>query len=259
MQQIESRSNPKIKQLAKLLSDKKERTRQGVFVCEGVKLAKEAFLSGLVIESLFFVEEQEESLRAEISAAGEVYRIAKEVADKVSDQKNPQGVFCVCRSKEEQIPPFENGILLALDGIRDPGNLGTLIRTAEAMGIHGILLSSDCCDVHSPKVIRAAMGSVFRLPMQTAPSLTESLFCYKEEGFTVLGAVPDQKAENILTIPPLKREIIVIGNESNGLSKEVIDCCDTLVTIEMKGNTESLNAAAAAVILLWERSKYSRE
>ena len=148
-------------------------------------------------------------------------------------------------------PTIETGRFIALDGVQDPSNLGAIARSAEALGIAG-LLAYNCCDVYNPKALRASMGSLLRLPVTVSHDLREDLLLYKAEGFQVLGTVPVDTAAKITETHFTKSSICVIGNEGNGISQGVKQVCDDLVTIPMKGRAESLNASVAAAITMWE-------
>ena len=142
-------------------------------------------------------------------------------------------------------------LIVILDGVSNPHNLGAIARSAEALGIAG-LLAYNCCDVYNPKALRASMGSLLRLPVTVSHDLREDLLLYKAEGFQVLGTVPVDTAAKITETHFTKSSICVIGNEGNGISQGVKQVCDDLVTIPMKGRAESLNASVAAAITMWE-------
>ena len=182
--------------------------------------------------------------------ADRAVEISSEVADKLAETEHTQGIFCVCKMPEEN-PTIETGRFIALDGVQDPSNLGAIARSAEALGIAG-LLAYNCCDVYNPKALRASMGSLLRLPVTVSHDLREDLLLYKAEGFQVLGTVPVDTAAKITETHFTKSSICVIGNEGNGISQGVKQVCDDLVTIPMKGRAESLNASVAAAITMWE-------
>ena len=182
--------------------------------------------------------------------ADRAVEISSEVADKLAETEHTQGIFCVCKMPEEN-PTIEAGRFIALDGVQDPSNLGAIARSAEALGIAG-LLAYNCCDVYNPKALRASMGSLLRLPVTVSHDLREDLLLYKAEGFQVLGTVPVDTAAKITETHFTKSSICVIGNEGNGISQGVKQVCDDLVTIPMKGRAESLNASVAAAITMWE-------
>lgn len=180
--------------------------------------------------------------------------ISEDVAEKLSDTKNNQGVFCICKmlDKNSNIGKIKyNGKYIALESVSDPSNFGAVIRTAEAMGIDGVIVSGGC-DFYNPKAQRAAMGSLFRMNIFQTDNLPQTLTSLAEKGMAVLAGVPDSSACKITQIDMSKGTVAVIGNEGNGISKEVCNAATQLVTIPMKGRAESLNAAAAASVIIWE-------
>ena len=135
--------------------------------------------------------------------------------------------------------------------MQDPANLGAVIRTAEALGINGAILY-NCCDLYNPKALRASMGSILRLPVLISENLAEDIKAYKANGFKSYAAVPDSNARDITKVDFFGSDICVIGNEGNGVSNQVLSACDELITINMLGRAESLNAFAAGAITMWE-------
>ena len=188
-----------------------------------------------------------------MAACPETQVIAEDLSAYISDTKAPQGIFAAAK-----MPAPAEGFgtarrLVILDGVQDPGNVGTVIRTAEALGIDGALLSRGCADVWSPKAMRASMGSVFRLRCITGdiPQMIKEL---RAQGFGVYGAMLDESAQKLGETAFPERAAVVIGNEGAGVSAEVKAACTGSVYIPISG-AESLNAAAAAAILLWELSR----
>lgn len=173
----------------------------------------------------------------------------------MSDTESAQGIFAQCSKLDKFLSPDtieDNGIYLALSDLQDPGNIGTIIRTAEAIGIKGLLLSENCCDIYNPKVVRATMGSVFRVPFLISDNFCRDLRKFSDKGIVSYATVLDDEAKSITQVCFGGSGIAVIGNEGNGLSPEVVSCCDEKITIKMRGNTESLNAAMAAGIIMWQ-------
>ena len=178
--------------------------------------------------------------------------ISRELYDRLSDTGSPQGFLCVIdmnstpRLNEISI----SGKYAALENIQDPSNLGTILRTAEALGVDGVILSEGCCDIFSPKVVRGSMGAVFRLPFMQVKSMADFVRIQTSSGAVCYASAP-RDAEDIENIDFSGGAIMLIGNEGNGLKEETISCCTKRVKINMKGRAESLNAAAAAAILLY--------
>lgn len=249
---IRSRDNDKVKWAARLVAQSRFRRESGLFVLEGLRLCLDAVRTGRQPEAVFYTPERRNAL-GELLCVRDCYEVTGEVFAKISDTKSPQGVLCVLR----QTPPapFSPAIgdsYALLDRVQDPSNLGAIARTAEALGVRGLLVSGDGCDAYSPKAQRAGMGSLLRLPVWVFPSLIEPIGAMRSAGVPVFAAVPDAAARQVSDCDFSAGAGVVIGNEANGLRDEIIACCDARVTIPMAGRAESLNAAAAAAILLWE-------
>lgn len=256
---ISSRENAQIKQAKKLISDASERRSTGSFFLEGARLCQDAVESGLQVETCFYTafakEKYELQLTIVLSTANHAFEITDDVAKTLSDTKSPQGIFCVC--KHIPVATSDDALqlnkrYLALEDIQDPGNLGTIIRTAEALGVSALILSSGCCDPENTKVIRASMGGVFRLPIIRIDTFEDVLLKWNEQGFKTYACVPDSKAVPITSLSFADGSICLIGNEANGLKEKTITSCSTAITIPMKGRAESLNAAVAACITMWK-------
>lgn len=261
VERITSRENAHIKAYCKLASSKKYRDASGSFVLEGAKLAEEAYRNKVSIEKVFLTEQAYEKYGEKLfellNSGVPVWLIGADIAKKMADTENPQGVFAVCQKPADTLLPEQirpDGVYVALCGLQDPGNVGTIIRTAEALGVDGLLVSADCCDCYSPKVVRGTMGSVFRLPVMMVTKMEDTLRSLSVQGVESYAAVLDETA-NPLSEISFSGGIAVIGNEGNGLDQSVIDCCDHKMTIQMRGNAESLNAAMAAGIILWEMTR----
>ncbi|XOQ44202.1 MAG: 23S rRNA (Uridine(2479)-2'-O)-methyltransferase [Clostridium sp.] len=258
---IVSRSNETIKKAVRLSNSAQYRTECGLYFLEGARLCADAAYSGVVIQTLMYTEhaaeKYEQYLRPVMEKAQEIYLVGPQAAKALSCTKTPQGIFCICQmphktAKESNITA--PGAYLALENLQDPANMGTILRTAEALGVSGIILGGSCCDIYSPKVLRASMGAVFRLPFFIVKDLPNFLSGLNRRGFVTAAAVPDSSAQPITTIH-LRQCVMVVGNEGNGLTQETRNACSTEVTIPMLGRAESLNASAAAAILIWEMMK----
>ena len=257
--EITSRDNRLIKDYRRLSDDARFRRENGLFVMEGARLCADATQTGIAVRTAFIteraLEQYPEQTAAVTAAAQTVYTIPDARARHLADTASPQGVFCVAVRPTpigavESLPA--DGRYAALETVQDPGNLGTMIRTAEAFGLNGLLLSDGCCDPYSPKVLRAAMGGVFRLPLYAAGDLTETLPLLSQRGFVSAACVVAADAEHVQTVAWDRGSIAVIGNEGNGLRPETVAACSQRVTIPMNGRAESLNASMAAGIVFWE-------
>ncbi|MDF1495936.1 TrmH family RNA methyltransferase [Caproiciproducens sp. CPB-2] len=256
---ITSRQNEIIKHAARLSSTAGFRREEGLFLAEGARLCRDAAQSGVGIRTLFYTAQAGERYAdylGEIQpAAEESYLVEPHVAALLSDTKSPQGIFCVCRMRAgtEKLEAMEPGLhYLGLENIQNPANLGAVLRTAEALGIGGVLLGGSCCDVYSPKVLRASMGAVFRLPFYVGAELASAIGFLNGRGFVTLAAVPDSSAQKVTEVGFRKPTVLFVGNEGNGLTSAAVAACSGSVTIPMLGRAESLNASASAAILMWE-------
>jgi TrmH family RNA methyltransferase len=261
---ITSRKNEIIKHAARLCSSAEYRREQGLFVAEGARLCGDAVQSDVAVKFLFFTEQAGKKYGDYLDLiqgkAEKIYQIEPHVAELLSETKTPQGVFCVCEMQKsaQDITKLDSGChYLALENIQDPANLGAVLRTAEALGVGGVILVGSCCDIYSPKVLRASMGAVYRLPFYFSDSMKQAADFLNAKGFTTLAAVPDDRAMRITDIRFENPTVIAVGNEGNGLTQEAMEVCTHRVTIPMLGRAESLNASASAAILMWEmmRSK----
>lgn len=259
---ITSKDNRLVKEWRALNEQAKQRRKSGLFAIEGARLCGDALASGLTLTAVLYTVEAKqtyaETVDALIAAAGEAVEITPELARSMADTAHPQGVFCVAKSLDIQLSldTIDNmGRYGVLEDIQDPGNLGTMIRTAEAFGLNGLVLSQGCCDVYNPKVLRASMGGVFRLPIAVAEDLPAAIAALQERGMTALACVVDADAEPLHRVQKKAGTLCVIGNEGNGLTDATVAVCKKRVTIPMAGRAESLNASMAAGIVMWEMTR----
>ncbi|MCD8196918.1 MAG: RNA methyltransferase [Lachnospiraceae bacterium] len=249
---ITSTANPQVKNLQQLMKKSSVRREQGVFLAEGVKMLLEAPPERIrkiyVSKSLYEEKGQAFFPHADLEILDDrVYRA-------VSDTKTPQGVLCLIERFSYTLTDFTrkaNPFLIILENLQDPGNLGTIIRTAEGAGADGVILSNDSVDIYNPKTIRATMGSVYRVPFLYADDLKEVLSDLKERGIRSyaahLGGTCGYDEADYR-----RGCAFLIGNEGNGLTAGLSACADTLIHIPMHGKLESLNASVAAAILMYE-------
>lgn len=258
---ITSKDNATVKQTVKLLSSSAERAREGRFGVEGLRLCRDA-AAFLPLRELFYTEKAGENfpdvaLLAEKADA--VYRVSEAVMGKLSDTVSPQGVVAVFDLPPRVgTAPDPHGRWLALERMQDPANLGAVARTAEALGLSGLIVSGDGCDPFSPKAQRAAMGALVRLPVFVTEDFSATMKACQQGGATVYAAVVRKGAEQLGAISFSKNSIVMIGNEGNGLSEEAVGLADVTVTIPMTGRAESLNASVAAALFCWELMKGNR-
>lgn len=250
---ITSTSNPQVKEIMQLQKKSKLRRERGVFVAEGMKMVSEAPAGRIErcwISESFARKHPDFPLPAGVP----VQEAADHVFAAMSDTQTPQGILAVIRCAEaslEDLLKAPDPLLMVLENIQDPGNLGTVMRTGEGAGITGIIMSSDCADIYNPKVIRSTMGSIYRVPFCHSADLCGALDRIKETGITVYAAHlkgSQYYTENDYTKP----SAFLIGNEGNGLKQEIADRAGTYIKIPMEGHVESLNAAVSAAILMYE-------
>lgn len=257
---ITAKSNSQMKYISQLLKKKSAREEDRVFVCEGKKMFFEVLRQApeLLVKAYWSVRglASLEAEEAELLNACPYEEVADDVLDSVAETVTPQGVLAIVRMPVRTIDEMiDSGKgLLLLETLQDPGNLGTILRTAEAAGIGGVILSSDSVDAYGPKVVRATMGAIFRVPFLYAEHFTEVLSILKLRGIRLYaahlkGSVPYDEPDYA------GRYAIMIGNEGNGLTDEATELADVRVRIPMEGKAESLNAAVAAAILMYQARK----
>lgn len=256
MRVIESVSNEKIKNAVRLCASSKARREKREFFLEGLRLCRDAALSGVQIKTLFYTENALEKHGADVDFISErsqsSFLVSPTVAQKLADTQTPQGFFCVCSFLEEKGEEilFGGGKFIALENVQDPANLGAVSRTAEALGITALIAESGC-DIYNVKAQRAAMGSLLRLPVIKTAELSALLQRCRESGFKVYSTTPDSSAKSITQADMSGSVVAVIGNEGNGVSEKTASVCEK-ITIPMNGRAESLNASAAAALTMWE-------
>lgn len=253
---INSTSNKQIKNLSLLMKKAKARREQRVFVVEGMKMYREVPRDRLVMtyvsESFYEKAENKELLKGI-----PVEVVADRVFDSVADTQTPQGILCLVKQQEytlDEMLAKKPALLLVLENLQDPGNLGTIFRTAEGAGVSGIIMSSDTVDIYNPKTIRSTMGSLYRMPFLYTKDLSSVLKTLREHEICSYAAHL-QGSKEYCRQDYTKGSAFLIGNEGNGLSKELSDQADAYIKISMCGELESLNAAVAAAILMFEAKR----
>lgn len=249
MERITSRQNPLVARLRKLGNDKKTRRQEGVFLCEGHKLMEEALRWNAVVETLVVAEGIEPPRK--LPEGVRLVEMPADVLKSVSTVDTPQGVLAVCRTPDLTPPKtLTPGLYLVLDGVQDPGNVGTVWRTADAFGAEGVFLFPGCAEPFSPKTVRSTMGACFRLPVWET-GLEELTVLLKAAELPLYAtALREDTAD--LRAADLSRAAVVIGSEGRGVSQAVLDACALTLKIPMRDRCESLNAAVAASVVLWE-------
>ncbi|MBE6599934.1 MAG: RNA methyltransferase [Ruminococcaceae bacterium] len=260
---ISSRQNREVVEVIKL-GDKKARRDTGLFRIDGIKLAKEALEKGVKIEKIFLSESADIELPA-LPGSCRLIRTTDEVFEKISEEKSPEGIICVAKHLDNlvKIVTINNGDTVFSDGkrlflaesVRDPGNLGTLIRSANALGCERMIISADCADLYNPKTLRAAMGAIFSIEIVAVESMSEAISALRANGRRIFAAALDRDARRLGSFELLPTDVFVVGNEGHGLANTTVGECTESVYIPMKAGAESLNAAAAAAVILWEQAR----
>ena len=243
-QRITSRKNPLLQQVRKLLSSRKAREEAGLFVCDGTKLLAEAVRWYPGLDTVILSD----GVEAQVPDSVRLYRVPEDVMASISPMESPQGALFLCRLPEKKAFSPKPGCLL-LDGIQDPGNLGTILRTADALDIPVALLEG-CADPYSHKVARASMGAVFRTDVARSTWAEVKAAC-ESAGIPVAVTALSDRAKD-LRQADLKAMAVVIGSEGQGVRKEILDAADAELIIPMNPHCESLNAAVAATIVMWQ-------
>ncbi len=264
---ITSKSNPTVIRV-RALAEKKYRDAYGLFRTDGVKLAIELDAHGISPETVLLRESSVTSVMSRLPDAfsGVTATVLSDaIFDRISEEKSPEGIICAVKYLDnlEKIATINRGAALLpadarammIESVRDPGNLGTIVRSAAAFGVDTLIVSSDCADLYNPKTVRASMGALFGLRIISAVSLKEVIEVMRAQGRRVFGAALDRDAHGLDALKLEAGDCFVVGNEGHGLSHEVLAACDSGVFIPIAESSESLNAAIAASVLLWEQKR----
>jgi len=257
---ITSKDNDKVKYIQKLIKSGQKRKEDGRYIVEGIRMFREIPEADII--EAYYTEEalkkykELEALLKRLDKQGRAFMISDTVYKKITDTGSPQGILGVVRmrqSTEAVLADDKNGkkpLILVLEHLQDPGNMGTIIRMGEGAGVTGILVSSDSVDIYNPKVVRSTMGSIFRMNICISSDLKDSIDKLKKKGVTVYGMHLD--GAEFYNKDFTGASAFLIGNEGNGLSDEISSTADELLRIPMEGEVESLNAAISATVLSYE-------
>lgn len=258
MERITSRNNEKIKYAVKLRDSSSFRREKKEYIIEGARLCSDAVRSNVRVVSCFVTENAlnlySEYIDDAVGSADNAYVITEEVSEKLSDTKSPQGVFCICKMLDKNAnigKIIQNGKYVALEDVVNPGNFGAICRTAEALGLNGVITGGGC-DIYNPKAQRASMGSLFRIDVIVCDDFCGFLKSMQKNGAKIYATVPQSNAIPITSCDMDGTVVCVIGNEGSGVTESCLELCDDKITIPMKGRAESFNASAAASITMWE-------
>ena len=271
---IRSRQNKNIVELCKL-TDRKAREATKTFRFDGIKLLEEAIKNDVEICAVFLASSaQERVLNGLCASFGKLYEdkiekcfvVADDIFDKISEEKSPEGVITIAKYIDKlqknatiynsvHFSEMKNEHIVLLESVRDPSNVGAIIRSAAAIGVDRLILSSDCADIYHPRAVRASMGTLFNQRIDRVGDLAATVAELRESGRRVFAAALDDRALSLGRFEILAGDAVVIGNEGHGLSAGVIAACSDSVIIPMSERAESFNAAVAASILMWEFAK----
>jgi len=248
VQKITSRKNPLCAHLRNLATSKSYRDECGEYICDGKKLLEEAAACGAEIKTVI----TSSGIPFPVPVDTRVFFAQRGLIDSLSPLKNAQDTLFTCVMPEEKDFAHTNGTHILLDNVQDPGNVGTILRTANAFGIKSVILTGGCADTHNPKTIRATMGAIFRQDVyrMDLPELTK----LRNKGFRFIGAALHEDCADISSVR-LDDSIISIGSEGRGLSEAVLSLCDEKIKIPVVPECDSLNAAVAAAIIMWEATR----
>lgn len=262
---ISSSQNPAYKAL-KSLKNRRDREEKGLYYIEGLRIVEEALKAGAEITEAAITEEfasdtRNSGILKRIEAAGiRILLMTAKLFREIADTETPQGILAAVRIRKYglELISDRDGLYVILDSIRDPGNMGTIIRTADAAGFSAVILSKGCVDVYNPKVLRSTMGSVFHMPVCQYDDIAQAVRLLKSKGIRIFASHLEGKAE-IFDADMTFGTAIVVGSEADGLSSEAAGLADMLVKIPMPGRAESLNASVAAGIMMYEAVRQRRK
>lgn len=260
---IASTGNSKVKRLVNLIKKKKARDAEKVYLVEGIRMFREVPREDLleVYASESFYKKEEAVIRKVLEGASVREELLTDsVYAYVSDTKTPQGILCIVKQKEYKLGDLlgKKKHLMVLEHLQDPGNLGTIFRTAEAAGVTGILMDKGCVDIYNPKTIRSTMGAIYRVPFLYTEDLHASMKNLQDQGIKIYAAHLEDSLD--YDVPDYREPTaFLIGNEGNGLTRETADLADQYIKIPMQGQVESLNAAVAATVLMFEAARQRRK
>ena len=255
MQIITSKDNEIIKNIRKL-KEKKYRDLNNEYIVEGIKMIREAINEKAVIKLIVVCEENanngaiDKKLLYEIAKYECIY-VNKKVFSLISDVQNPQGILAVIeKNNSEENIDYKQDVIVVLDGIQDPGNLGTILRTIDSVGLNQVIVSKETADSYNPKVVRSTMGAIFRVNIIESDNLLDTLKNMKKHKYKIMAT--SLETQNSIYDVDYNKKVVVIGNEANGVSQDILEYADEKIKIPMLGKTESLNASVATAIILYE-------
>ena len=248
MDRLTSRKNPVIRQLRALGRERSSRTEAGLFVGDGEKLLREAIQCGAEIETVLWSE----APAMDVPGAAHQFTAPGELVEYVSALSHSLGPVFTVHMQPRALPETLRRVIV-LETVQDPGNVGTVLRTANALGMDAVLLTGCCADLYSPKTVRSTMGAIFRMPVLEC-TLEEMKQLLVQHELPLYGAALSESARDLRTVA-LAHSAVAVGSEGQGLSRELLDLCDGEIIIPMRPESESLNAAVAASVVMWEMAR----
>lgn len=247
---ITSREN-KIFKLAKLLKTQKGRSEKGVFMMEGFRIVKDALSKGAKAECIIL----KDGTNLDFEANCPVYYFAPKLFSEIAETVSPQGVIALCKMERKSLSDIieqNKNCVVMCEALQDPGNIGTIIRTAHAGDCGGVVLTKGCCDLYNPKIVRATMSGMFSVPVVSGEESGKVIEYFRANGYKIVAGALTDSAVDFYSADLSGKALIIIGNEGNGVEKSTLALCDSVLKIPMRSDAESLNAAVAGSIMLYE-------
>ncbi len=246
---ITSREN-RIFRLINTLKTKRGRDENSLFIIEGIRNVSDALKKGVKLKMVAI----EDGFCINEGLDCPVYSFAPRLFKELSDTITPQGIIAVCEMIKQSgdIKESENSCIVMCENVQDPGNIGTIVRTAHAAFCDGVVLTKGCCDLYNPKIIRATMTGIFSVPIISNADCANTIAYYKNKGYKIVAGALHSDSKQLYKTDLTGKALIIIGNEGNGVEKETLKLCDSIVEIPMKSDAESLNAAVASAVIVYE-------
>lgn len=247
---ITSREN-KIYKLAKLLKTSKGRSEKNLFLIEGMRSVCDAIKKGAEIESVIV----KDGTKLDFSTNAPEFIFEPRLFDEVSETVTPQGIIAICRIKKTSLADIiaqDKDCVVMCEKLQDPGNIGTVIRTAHASFCGGVVLTKGSCDLYNPKIVRATMSGIFSVPVAQNEDSKKVIEYFRENGYKIVAGALCEKSVDLYDADLGGKTLIIIGNEGNGVEKETLSLCDSVIKIPMHSDAESLNAAVAGAVMMYE-------
>lgn len=254
---ITSRDN-KIFKTAMLLKTSKGRSEKGMFLIEGMRSVHDAIEKGAQISCVIL----KDGTKSDFNIDCPVYVFAPKLFNEIAETVTPQGVIALCRIKKsgiEEISKGEKCAVIMCEALQDPGNIGTIIRTAHAADCGGVVLTKGCCDLYNPKIIRATMTGVFSVPVVQNVQSEQTIEYFRAQGYRIVAGALSENAIDFYSADLKGKTLIIIGNEGNGVKESTLALCDSVLKIPMKSDAESLNAAVAGAVMIYEHYRQNQK